>query len=85
MVAIQREYSMGIWLTQPDDFSGTVGSIQRLQRTTENAVLRVDEGWETCLFREEVGAEYLANGWDGTNPKPLTKDYRFGKLLPYFR
>jgi len=83
MVAIQREYSMGIWLTQPDDFSNTVGINSKTAADDgERGVAWTKDG-KLVFVSSEGGAQ---NIWrmdaDGSNPKPLTKNYRMGKLLP---
>jgi eukaryotic-like serine/threonine-protein kinase len=83
LVAVQREYSMGIWLTVADDFSSTV---------TINSKTAADDGergiaWtkdgKLVFVSSEGGAQ---NIWrmdaDGSNPKPLTTDYKVGKLFP---
>jgi len=83
MVAIQREYSMGIWLTQPEDFSNTVSINSKTAADDgERGVAWTKDG-KLLFVSSEGGAQ---NIWrmdvDGSNPKPLTKDYRVGKLLP---
>ena len=83
MVAIQREYSMGIWLTQPDDFSIT-GSINSKTAADdgERGIAWTKDG-RIVFVSSEGGAQ---NIWrmdaDGSNPKPLTTDYKVGKLFP---
>ena len=83
MVAIQREYSMGIWLTQTDDFSTTVSINSKTAADDgERGVCWTKDG-KLVFVSSEGGAQ---NIWrmdiDGSNPKPLTKDYRVGKILP---
>lgn len=83
IVGVKREYSMGIWLTPPDDFLSAVGI---------NSKTGADDGergvsWTTdgkiVFVSSEGGAQ---NIWrmdaDGDNPKPLTADYKTGKVLP---
>lgn len=83
IVAVQREYSMGIWLTLPDDFSNTVGINSKTGADDgERGVAWTKDG-EIVFVSSEGGAQ---NIWrmdaDGSNPKPLTADYRSGKIMP---
>jgi serine/threonine protein kinase len=83
MVAIQREYSMGIWVTVADDFSSTVSINSKTAADDgERGVAWTKDG-KIVFVSSEGGAQ---NIWrmdaDGNNPKPLTKDYTYGKLLP---
>jgi len=83
MVAVQREYSMGIWLTVEDDFSTTVGINSKTAADDgERGVAWTRDG-KIVFVSSEGGAQ---NIWhmdaDGSNPKPLTTDYKVGKLFP---
>ena len=83
MVAIQREYSMGIWLTIENDFSSTVGINSKTAADDGERGIAWTRDGKIVFVSSEGGAQ---NIWrmdaDGSNPTPLTKDYRFGKLLP---
>lgn len=83
MVAIQREYSMGIWLTVPDDFTSTVSINSKTGADDGERGVSWTRDGRILFVSSEGGAQ---NIWrmdaDGSNPTPLTKDYRFGKLLP---
>jgi serine/threonine protein kinase len=83
MVAIQRQYSMGIWLTLEDDFSNTVSINSKTAADDgERGVAWTRDG-RIVFVSSEGGAQ---NIWrmdaDGSNPTPLTKDYTYGKMLP---
>jgi Tol biopolymer transport system component len=83
IVAIQRQYSMGIWVTQPDDFSSTVSINSKTAADDgERGVAWTRDG-KLVFVSSEGGAQ---NIWrmdaDGSNPTPLTKDYSYGKMLP---
>ncbi len=83
MVAVRREYSMGIWLTLKDDFS-SAGSINSKTAADdgERGISWTKDG-KIVFVSSEGGAQ---NIWrmdaDGSNPKPLTTDYKVGKLYP---
>ncbi len=83
MVAIQRQYSMGIWITPTDDFS-TANSVNSKTAADdgERGVSWTRDG-RLVFVSSEGGAQ---NIWrmnaDGSNPTPLTKGYRFGKMAP---
>ncbi len=83
MVAIQREYSMGIWLTSKDDFS-TATSINSKTGADdgERGVAWTRDG-RIVFVSSEGGAQ---NIWrmdaDGADPKPLTTGYVSGKVYP---
>jgi eukaryotic-like serine/threonine-protein kinase len=85
MVAVQREYSMGIWLTLPDDFSSTVSINSKTAADDGERGVAWTRDARIVFVSSEGGAQ---NIWqmdaDGSNPKPLTTDYRMGKLLPTF-
>jgi eukaryotic-like serine/threonine-protein kinase len=83
MVAVQRQYSMGIWLTQTDDFSRTVSINSKTAADDgERGVAWTRDG-KIVFVSSEGGAQ---NIWrmeaDGSNPTPLTRDYSYGKMLP---
>jgi serine/threonine protein kinase len=83
IVAVQRQYSMGIWLTQPNDFSTTVGINSKTAADDGERGISWTKDGRIVFVSSEGGAQ---NIWrmdaDGSNPKPLTTDYRFGKLHP---
>jgi len=83
MVAIQRQYSMGIWLTAADDFSNAVGINSKTAADDGERGLTWTRDGKIIFVSSEGGAQ---NIWrmdeDGANPKPLTTDYRVGKVLP---
>lgn len=83
IVAVQREYSMGIWLTQENDFSNVVGINSKTAADDGERGITWTKDGKIVFVSSEGGAQ---NIWrmdaDGSNPKPLTKDYTFGKVLP---
>lgn len=83
MVAIQREYSMGIWITSNDDFSSAVSINSKTGADDGERGIAWTRDNKLVFVSSEGGAQ---NIWrmdaDGSNPKPLTKDYTFGKMLP---
>jgi len=83
MVAIQREYSMGIWLTLKDDFTSTVSINSKTAADDGERGISWTRDDKIVFVSSEGGAQ---NIWrmdaDGSNPKPLTTDYRVGKLYP---
>lgn len=83
MVAIQREYSMGIWLTAEDDFSSTVGINSKTAADDGERGIAWTKDGKIVFVSSEGGAQ---NIWrmdaDGSNPKPLTTDYQVGKMFP---
>jgi Tol biopolymer transport system component len=83
MVAVQRQYSMGIWLTQGDGFSKTVSINSKTAADDgERGVAWTTDG-KIIFVSSEGGAQ---NIWrmdaDGSNPTPLTRDYSYGKMVP---
>ncbi len=83
IVAVQREYSMGIWLTAENDFATAVGINSKTAADDgERGVTWTKDG-KIVFVSSEGGAQ---NIWrmnaDGSDPKPLTTDYRFGKIAP---
>jgi eukaryotic-like serine/threonine-protein kinase len=83
MVAVQRQYSMGIWLTLEDDFSSTVSINSKTAADDGERGITWTKDGKIVFVSSEGGAQ---NIWrmdaDGSNPTPLTKDYTFGKMLP---
>jgi serine/threonine protein kinase/Tol biopolymer transport system component len=83
IVAIQREYSMGIWLTVADDFSNTVSINSKTAADDGERGITWTRDGKIVFVSSEGGAQ---NIWrmdaDGSNPKPLTTDYKVGKILP---
>jgi Tol biopolymer transport system component len=83
IVAVRREYSMGIWLTQENDFSSAVGINSKTAADDGERGIAWTRDDKIVFVSSEGGAQ---NIWrmdaDGSNPKPLTTDYKFGKMLP---
>jgi serine/threonine protein kinase/Tol biopolymer transport system component len=83
MVAVQREYSMGIWLTQENDFTSAVGINSKTAADDGERGISWTKDGKIVFVSSEGGAQ---NIWrmdaDGGNLKPLTKDYTFGKMQP---
>jgi len=83
MVAIQREYSMGIWLTAENDPKNAVAINSKTAADDGERGLSWTSDGKIVFVSSEGGAQ---NIWrmdaDGSNPKPLTTDYTFGKILP---
>jgi len=74
---------MGIWLTQENDFSTVVGINSKTAADDgERGVTWTKDG-KIIFVSSEGGAQNIWRmGVDGSNPKPLTTDYRVGKILP---
>lgn len=83
MVAVQRQYSMGIWLTQPGDFSSSVSINSKTAADDGERGITWTRDGKIVFVSSEGGAQ---NIWrmdeNGSNPTPLTRDYTFGKMLP---
>ncbi|MGD9561595.1 MAG: protein kinase [Pyrinomonadaceae bacterium] len=83
IVAVQRQYSMGIWLTDENDFSRTVGINSKTAADDGERGISWTKDGRIVFVSSEGGAQ---NIWrmdaDGSNPKPLTTDYKVGKILP---
>jgi Tol biopolymer transport system component len=83
MVAIQREYSMGIWLTPENDFSSASSINSKTAADDGERGLSWTSDGRIVFVSSEGGAQ---NIWrmdaDGSNPKPLTTDYKVGKIFP---
>jgi len=83
MVAVQREYSMGIWLTAENDFKSSVSINSKTAADDGERGISWTRDGKIVFVSSEGGAQ---NIWrmdaDGGNPKPLTTDYTFGKILP---
>lgn len=83
IVAVQRQYSMGIWLTRENDFTTAVGINSKTGADDGERGIAWTKDGKIVFVSSEGGAQ---NIWrmdaDGGNPKPLTKDYRFGKVFP---
>lgn len=83
MVAIQREYSMGIWLTLAADFSSAVSINSKTAADDGERGITWTRDGRIVFVSSEGGAQ---NIWrmdaDGSNPKPLTTDYKVGKIFP---
>ena len=82
MVAVQREYSMGIWLTVENDFSSTVGINSKTAADDGERGIAWTKDGKIVFVSSEGGAQ---NIWrmdaDGSNPKPLTTDYTVRKTF----
>lgn len=83
MVAVRREYSMGIWLTSENDFTSAVGINSKTAADDGERGISWTKDGKIVFVSSEGGAQ---NIWrmdaDGNNPKPLTTDYRYGKISP---
>jgi serine/threonine protein kinase len=83
MVAVRREYSMGIWLTPEDDFSYAVSINSKTGADDGERGISWTKDGKLVFVSSEGGAQ---NIWrmdaDGSNPKPLTTDYKVAKMLP---
>lgn len=83
MVAVQRQYSMGIWLTLENDFSSTVSINSKTAADDGERGIAWTRDGKIVFVSSEGGAQ---NIWrmdaHGSNPKPLTRDYTYGKMLP---
>lgn len=83
IVAVQREYSMGIWLTDENDFSTAVGINSKTAADDGERGLTWTRDGKIVFVSSEGGAQ---NIWrmnpDGSDPKPLTADYKLGKAYP---
>ncbi|MBK8466413.1 MAG: serine/threonine-protein kinase [Chloracidobacterium sp.] len=83
IVAVKREYSMGIWLTTENDFSSTVSINSKTGADDGERGVSWTKDGKIVFVSSEGGAQ---NIWrmdaDGGNPKPLTTGYTFGKLYP---
>jgi len=83
IVAIQREYSMGIWVTQENTFSNSVSINSKTAADDGERGIAWTRDGKLVFVSSEGGAQ---NIWrmdaDGSNPKPLTTDYEVGKLFP---
>jgi serine/threonine protein kinase len=83
IVAVQRQYSMGIWLTLEGDFSSTVSINSKTAADDGERGLAWSKDGKIVFVSSEGGAQ---NVWrmdaDGSNPKPLTTGYQTGKILP---
>ncbi len=83
IVAVQREYSMGIWLTPENDPSIAVGINSKTGADDGERGIAWTRDGKIVFVSSEGGAQ---NIWrmdeDGSNPKPLTTDYKVGKIFP---
>ena len=83
MVAVRREYSMGIWLTAENDFTSSTGIHSKTAADDGERGVSWTRDGKIVFVSSEGGAQ---NIWrmdtDGGNPKPLTTDYTAGKILP---
>jgi len=83
IVAIQRQYSMGIWVTAANDFSRSLSINSKTAADDGERGLSWTRDGKIVFVSSEGGAQ---NIWrmdeDGSNPTPLTRDYTYGKMLP---
>ncbi len=83
IVAVQREYSMGIWVTEGGDFSNAVGINSKTGADDGERGVSWTRDGKIIFVSSEGGAQ---NIWrmdaDGSNPKPLTQDFTHGKSHP---
>lgn len=83
IVAVQRQYSMGIWLTPENDFPTAVSINSKTAADDGERGISWTRDGKIVFVSSEGGAQ---NIWrmdeDGSNPKPLTTDYKVGKIFP---
>lgn len=83
MVAVQREYSMGIWLTPEDDFSSAVSINSKTGADDgERGISWTRDGKIVFVSSQDGTQQIWRMDADGSNPKPLTNDIREGVVLP---
>lgn len=83
LISVQREYSMGIWLTSEGDFTKTVPIESKTGRDDGERGISWTKDGKIVYVSSEGGAQ---NIWrvdaNGTNQKPLTSGIRHGKVNP---
>ena len=83
MVAVQREYSMGIWLTPESDFSSALGINSKTGADDgERGISWTKDGKIVFVSSQDGTQKIWRMDADGSNPKPLTTDIREGTILP---
>ncbi len=83
LVSTQREYSMGIWLTEEGDFTKAA----KVQTNTgrddgERGIAWTADGKIVYVSSESEAQNIWRVDADGTNQKPLTSGNQFGKVYP---
>lgn len=83
LVSVQREYSMGIWLTVEGDFTSAAQIETKTGRDDGERGISWTKDGKIVFVSSEGGAQ---NIWridaDGSNRKALTTGTEFGKLYP---
>lgn len=83
LVSVQREYSMGIWLTKEGDFTSATQIETKTGRDDGERGISWTKDGKIVFVSSEGGAQ---NIWridaDGSNRKALTMGTEFGKLFP---
>ncbi|MEZ5426781.1 MAG: hypothetical protein R2747_10975 [Pyrinomonadaceae bacterium] len=83
LVAVQREYSMGIWLTSEADFTSAAAINSKTGADDGKLGVCWTKDGKIIFVTSEGGAQ---NIWrmdaDGSNPKPLTTGYEYAKVYP---
>ena len=83
MVAVQRQYSMGIWLTSENDFSTAVSINSKTGADDgERGISWTRDGKIVFVSSQDGTQQIWRMDADGGNPKPLTTDTRQGTILP---
>jgi eukaryotic-like serine/threonine-protein kinase len=83
IVAVQRQYSMGIWLTPKDDFSTAVSINSKTGADDgERGISWTRDGKIVFVSSQDGTQKIWRMDADGGNPKPLTTDIREGTILP---
>lgn len=83
IVAVQRAYSMGIWLTPEDDFSSAVGINSKTGADDgERGISWTRDGKVVFVSSQDGTQQIWRMDADGKNPKPLTTDPKEGTILP---
>jgi Tol biopolymer transport system component len=83
LVSTQREYSMGIWLTEEGDFVKAAQVQTNTGRDDgERGIAWTADGKIVYVSSEDEAQNIRRVDTDGTNEKPLTSGNEFGKVYP---
>jgi serine/threonine protein kinase len=83
LVSVQREYSMGIWLTDEGDFTKTKQIETKTGRDDgERGIAWTKDGKIVYVSSEDEAQNIWRVDADGTNQKPLTTGNEHGKVNP---
>ena len=83
IVAVQRAYSMGIWLTHEDNFSSAAGINSKTGADDgERGISWTRDGKIVFVSSEDGTQKIWRMDADGSNLKPLTTDPKEGTILP---